>query len=217
MLWQSVGLDFEHGVPRNLCLVFTRLLMKTVIFCKMKRKQAEGSVSTGVRYSKRAPRVWGIINLKICCSLFRKLLMTSAGSLTEMSLTNSLPQRRNLLLALMEFRTAFTDVREDWVRKFCLTCIIMCWKVVLFLRSLRKVEQSLSQRPQTSTTMEGLLDHHTHFAHWHCNCECKLLTTAICRGLHWYSTQQKCIEMDELAQQDHTYRLYKEEFKRYQG
>ena len=30
-------------------------------------------------------------------------------------------------------------------------------------------------------------------------------------------TEQKCIEMDELAQQDHTYRLSEEEFKRYQG
>ena len=30
-------------------------------------------------------------------------------------------------------------------------------------------------------------------------------------------TEQKCIEMDELAKQDHTYHLSKEEFKRYQG
>ena len=30
-------------------------------------------------------------------------------------------------------------------------------------------------------------------------------------------TEQKCIEMDELAKQDHTYRLSKEEFKKYQG
>ena len=30
-------------------------------------------------------------------------------------------------------------------------------------------------------------------------------------------TEQKCIEMDELAKQDHTYRLPREEFKRYQG
>ena len=28
-------------------------------------------------------------------------------------------------------------------------------------------------------------------------------------------TERKCIEMDELAQQDHTYRLSKEEFKIY--
>ena len=30
-------------------------------------------------------------------------------------------------------------------------------------------------------------------------------------------TEQKCIEMDELAQQDHTYHLSTEEFNRYQG
>ena len=30
-------------------------------------------------------------------------------------------------------------------------------------------------------------------------------------------TEQKCIEMDELAKQDHTYHLSREEFKRYQG
>ena len=30
-------------------------------------------------------------------------------------------------------------------------------------------------------------------------------------------TEQKCIEIDELATQDHSYRLSREEFKRYQG
>ena len=30
-------------------------------------------------------------------------------------------------------------------------------------------------------------------------------------------TEQKCIEMDKLAQQDHSYRLSREEFERYQG
>ena len=30
-------------------------------------------------------------------------------------------------------------------------------------------------------------------------------------------TEQKCIEMDKLAQEDHSYRLSKEEFKRHQG
>ena len=30
-------------------------------------------------------------------------------------------------------------------------------------------------------------------------------------------TEQKCIEMDKLAQEDHSYRPNKEEFKRYQG
>ena len=30
-------------------------------------------------------------------------------------------------------------------------------------------------------------------------------------------TVQKCMEMDELAKQDHTYRLSKEEFEKYRG
>ena len=34
-------------------------------------------------------------------------------------------------------------------------------------------------------------------------------------GIGW--TEQKCIEVDDLAQQDHTYHLSTEEFKRYQG
>ena len=44
------------------------------------------------------------------------------------------------------------------------------------------------------------------------------LRDQVCRdsqlAIGW--TEQKCIEMDELAKQDHTYRLSKEEFKRYQ-
>ena len=42
----------------------------------------------------------------------------------------------------MEFRTAFTDVREGWVREFCSGRTHMCG-VVLFLRILPKVELSL--------------------------------------------------------------------------
>ena len=35
------------------------------------------------------------------------------------------------------------------------------------------------------------------------------------RAIGW--TEQKCIEMDEMAKQNHTYHLSTEEFKRYQG
>ena len=51
----------------------------------------------------------------------------------KQSLKNSWQQRRNLLLALMEFRTAFTDVREGWVRGLCFAHTSMCWRVVPFL------------------------------------------------------------------------------------
>ena len=74
--------------------------------------------------------------------MFRKLLTTFAGLLTEMSLTNSWPQRRNPLQALMGCRIASSDVREDSVRGFCLTC----WRAALFLSILPKVELSLTPK-----------------------------------------------------------------------
>ena len=79
MLWQSVDLDFEHGAPRNLWFVFTLLLMKTAILWKTKMNQAEGYANMGVLFSKHAPKVRGITNMKISCDMFRKLLTTSAG------------------------------------------------------------------------------------------------------------------------------------------
>ena len=70
MFWQSVDLDFEHGAPSNLCFVLTLLLMKTVILGKTKMNQAEGYVIIGVRFSKHAPKVRGITNMKISCDMF---------------------------------------------------------------------------------------------------------------------------------------------------
>ena len=123
--------------------------------------------------------------MNISCDMFRKLLMTSAELSTKMSLTNSWPQRRNLLLALMEFRTAFTDVWESWVRGICFAHTNMCCRVVLFLRFL-------------PTTMEGFFDHREALRPLTlCNCDYKILTTAIRRSLQWCTmrcvhTSQRC-------------------------
>ena len=57
MLWQSVDLDFALGAPRNLCFVFTLLLMKTVVLWEMKTNQAGGYVIIGVRSFRRASKV----------------------------------------------------------------------------------------------------------------------------------------------------------------
>ena len=43
-----------------------------------------------------------------------------------------------------------------------------------------------------------------------CNCDCKLLTSAICRGLHWYTTQcihtsQRCISAWQMT--DHIFEV----------
>ena len=79
-----------------------------------------------------------------------------------MNLTSSWLQRRNPLLVLIEFRTACADVWEVGFRGFS----NMCWKVVLFLSFLPKVELSLFPNPPTSTTMEGFLDQRRPCARW---------------------------------------------------
>ena len=205
LLWHGVGLDFEHGAPRNLCVVFTLLLMKTVIFWKTKRNQAEGYVIIGVRFSKHAPKVRGITNMKISFDMFRKLLTISAGLSTKMSLTNSWPQSKNLLLALMGFRTVFTYVRE-WLGSRILFCAykhlledgttpahFVGSRTVFIPKSSdiddngRIVRSREALRPLTL-----------------CNCDCNILTTAICRGLHWYTMRcvqpsQRCISSRQMT------------------
>ena len=90
----------------------------------------------------------------------------------------------------MEFRTAFTDVREVWVRVFCFVHTNMCLSVVLFLSFLPKLELSLFPNPPTSTTMEGLLDHWRPYAR--------------CRGLHGCTMRcihpsQRCISSRQMT------------------
>ena len=68
----------------------------------------------------------------------------------------------------------------------------MCWRVVLFLRSLLKVELSLLPSSPTSTTMEEFVRSPEALRPLTlCNCDCKILTLAICRGLQWYT--KRCI------------------------
>ena len=75
----------------------------------------------------------------------------------------------------------------------------LSWKEVLFLIVLLKVEPSFS--PKTSDIDDnGRIIRSPDALHplTLCNCDCKLLTSAICRGLHWYTmrcihTSQRCI------------------------
>ena len=57
-------LDSVLGVSRNLCCVSMLSLMKKVTPWKTKMNQGEGYVSTGVRFSKPASRAQGITNTK---------------------------------------------------------------------------------------------------------------------------------------------------------
>ena len=112
--------------------------------------------------------------------------------MTKMNLTSSWLLRRNPLLVVMEFRTAFTDVREVWVRGFCFVHTNMCWTVVLLpelFAEIRTVFVPISSDVDNNgwiiRSPEALRPLTL------CKCDCKILTTATCRGLHWYT--MRCI------------------------
>ena len=150
----------------------------------------------GVRLSKHAPKVQGITTTKIYLDMFKKLLTTSAGLSTKMNWTSSWPQRRNLLLVLIEFRTAFTDVREVWVRgfRFVHTKHVLEGGSLpeLFAKS-RTVFIPKSYDVDNNGRIIGSLEALRPLTL--CNCDCKILTTAICRGLHWYT--MRCIHSSQ--------------------
>ena len=147
-------------------------------------------------------------NLKFLLHLVRscltKLLTTSAGKSTETSLTSSWPQRRNLLWPWWKPTQLLKGVEEDWVRRFCSTHTNMCWSgtiPALFAESrtvLIPKSSDVDNRGRILKSPEALRPLTL------CNCDCKTLTTAICRGLHWYTMRcvhisQRCIPSRQMA------------------
>ena len=197
--WQSADLVFTLGAPRNQCSAFTLLPMKTAILWKTRKNRAGVCANIGARFSKHALKARGTIAMRLSCDTSRKHRRTFAGKLKETNLMNSWPQKRSPLCALMGFQRASTDVREPWVLSFSKTHTNMRLRVapipVLFAESRtlfipkssdvdnngRIVRSPEALRPLTL-----------------CNCDCKILTTAICRGLQWYTMRcihpsQRCI------------------------
>ena len=85
----------------------------------------------------------------------------------------------------MEFPTVFTDVLVDLVRCFSIVLIKKYWRETPFLTVLLKVGPSLSLRRLIPMTLEGLFASPDALRPLTlCNCDCKLLTSAICRGVH---------------------------------
>ena len=80
------------------------------------------------------------------------------------------------------FHIASTDVREAWVLGFSTTPINM--SLALSLRCLLKAELFSSPSPQMTTTIRIVRSPEALRRLTLCNCDCKILTTAICRGLH---------------------------------
>ena len=133
----------------------------------------------------------GITSTKIYCHMFNKLLMTSVGPLIRLTLMTSLLRRKTRLLALTEFPAVSTGVLVAWVRSSSLMRFELSWKEVLFLMGFAD-SRIFTPRPLTSMTREGLFDHQSHFGLLKlCNCDCKLVTSAICQSLT--GTPLRCI------------------------
>ena len=146
-------LDNVPGVQKTvLCL--SAVTDEKVTLGKPKMNQGEGYVSIGDPFSKHASRARGITNTKIFCGMFRRLLTKSIGPLIRPSLTSSLPRRKILHLAPMEFHMALTDVRVDWTPSSSSTLISFCGRRYRSRTFSLKVGQSLSPKTLTSMTME---------------------------------------------------------------
>ena len=105
----------------------------------------------------------------------------------------------------MEFPTVSTGVLVALVRNSSFVLIKPYWREVLFLSVLLKVGPSLSRRHLILMTMERIIRSPNSLRPLIlCNCDCKLLTSAICRGLHWYTLRckhpsQRCISSRQMT------------------
>ena len=105
----------------------------------------------------------------------------------------------------MEFHMAPTGVPGDWASSSFLTHTGICWKEVPFQNISLKAGRCFI--PKTSDIDDNgkiirFLDALRPLTL--CNCDCKLLTSAICRGLRWYTTRcihpsQRCISSRQMT------------------
>ena len=91
-----------------------------------------------------------------------------------------------------------TDVLVVWVLNSSLTLLELAWKVLLFLIVLLKAEPYIDDNGTIIRSPAALRPLTL------CNCDCKILTCAICRGLHWYTTRcvhssQRCISSRQMT------------------
>ena len=186
---QMQEVDNVPGATRNLCCLSVQLLMKSAIPWKMKMTLEEDFVSTGEPFSNHARKARGIINMKMILRLVQQALDGINRTIDQSEFDDlfafegrlgSWPWRISLWCP--------TDVLVGLGSKFLFNADQSClggkYNSWLFLL---KVGPSLSLRLLILMIFfrsPGALRPLTL-----CNCDCKLLTSAICRGLHWYSMQ----------------------------
>ena len=179
--------------------------MKRAIPWKMKMNQEEDFVSIEEPFSKHARKARGITNTKIFCDMCNKLLMTSVGPLIRLSLMTSLHEKKDSAPGLDGIPYGVYRCAGGLGSKF----LFDACKAVL---EGSTIPDCFAQGrtvfiPETS----DIDDHGTIIRSPDalrpltlCNCDCKLLTSAICRGLHWYTMRcihpsQRCISSRQMT------------------
>ena len=159
---------------------------------------AEYFVSTGEPFSKNARKARGMINMKKFCELFNKLLITSIITIDQAEFD---------VLALKKDSAHGPDGIPYGVYRcaggFGSKFLYRAYQAVLEGCTIPDcfAESRTVFIPKTSDTDDLgriLRPPYALRALTSCKCDCKLLTSAFCRGLHWYTMQcihssQRCI------------------------
>ena len=155
----------------------------------------EDFVSNGEPFSKHARKSRGTVNMKIFCDLFSMLLMTSIGLLIRLSLIpgpDGIPYGVYRCAGGLGSKFLFRAYQAILEGRNILDCFAESRTV--FIPETSDIDD-LGRIIRSPETLRPLTL---------CNCDGKLLTSAICQGLHWYTmqcihTSQRCISSRQMT------------------
>ena len=202
--WPNAGSACEHGVPRNRCSASMHLPMKTVILLKMRTSRARDCAPNGARFLSHAPRTSGTMPTRPFSNTFRKFRKIFSGKLTrefdEMIATKKEPAPGPDGIPHSIYRCAgglgshfLFNVYKRVLEGGVVPTHFAASRNVFIPKSSIVDDNELIVRPPDALHPLTL-----------CNCDCNIITTAICFGLHRYSIRcthpaQRCISSRQMT------------------
>ena len=172
--------------------------MKTATLWKMKTNLAGGYANKGhdfwsARRRREAPLPWN--HFAVCSESSWRHTM---GNWQERIWWTHGHKKRNPLLVPMGFHIVSTCVLEGWPLTSNAKHTSTWLRVARFRRSLPRAELYIDNDGRIVRSPEALRPLTL------CSCDCKILTSAICRGLRWYSMRcihpsQRCISSRQMT------------------
>ena len=163
--------------------------MKRVILWKTKMNQEEDSISIGEPFSEHAWKARDITSAKTFCDVSNKLLMTYCWTVDQAAEFDELiAMKKDSALGPDGIPCGAYRCAESLGSKF----LFNAYRAFLEGGAVRDcfAESRIVFIPKTSDIDDNgriLRSPDAIRPLTECTCDCKLLTSAICRGLHWYS------------------------------